>query len=128
RYTSPYFTEFMTEDAETVLIGLGAVAAPAKTAVRRLRQQGHKVGYVTLRWFRPFPTLELRESLSRFKAVGVIDRDVAHGCPDDCGIVMHEIRSCLYPLQNRPAVPNFITGLVGHDCSIDECVSTFGVP
>ena len=127
RYTSPYFTEFMTEDAETVLIGLGAVAAPAKTAVRRLRQQGHKVGYVTLRWFRPFPTLELRESLSRFKAVGVIDRDFAHGSPDDCGIVMHEIRSCLYPLKNRPAVTNFITGLGGRDCSIDDCVRMFGV-
>ena len=61
----------MTDDAEVVLLGMGTVASPGRTAVRRLRQQGHKVGYVNLRWFRPFPTVELRGSLSRFKAVGV---------------------------------------------------------
>ena len=29
RYTNPYFDEFMTEDAETVLIGIGTVCGPA---------------------------------------------------------------------------------------------------
>src|SRR5262249_37249632 len=127
RYDNPYFTEFMTEDADTVLIGLGTVATPGRTAVRRLRDQGHKVGFVTLRWFRPFPTLELREALSKFKAVGVIDRDFAHGSPDDGGILMHEVRSCLYPLRNRPAITNFITGLGGRDCSIEDCTRMFGI-
>src|SRR5581483_3883486 len=36
RYASPYFDEFMTDDADTVLIGLGTVSMPARTAVRRL--------------------------------------------------------------------------------------------
>lgn len=121
RYTSPFFTEYMTEDAETVLIGLGTVAAPGRTAVRRLRKTGKKVGYITLRWFRPFPTVELRESLRRFRSVGVIDRDFAHGSPDDGGILMHEVRSTIYPAKERPAVVNFITGLGGRDVSIDDC-------
>lgn len=125
RYTSPYFTELLTEDADTVLIGLGTVAMPARTAARRLREQGHKVGYVNLRWFRPFPSEELRECLSRFKAVGVIDRDFAHGSPDCGGIVLHEIRSCLYPATQRPAVVNFITGLGGRDISIADCEKMF---
>jgi pyruvate ferredoxin oxidoreductase alpha subunit len=35
RYAAPYyFDEFMTDDAEVVLIGIGTVAAPARTAVR----------------------------------------------------------------------------------------------
>ena len=89
--------------------------------MRRLREQGHKVGYISLRWFRPFPTLELRECLRRFKAVGVIDRDVAHGSPDDGGILMHEVRSCLYPAKERPALINIITGLGGRDVSIADC-------
>ncbi len=125
RYTSPYFTEFMTADAEVVLIGLGQVAAAGRTAVRRLREKGQKVGFVSLRWFRPFPTEELREVLSRFKAVGVIDRDCAHGSPDDGGVLMHEIRSCLYPVKDRPAVVNFITGLGGRDISIDDCIKMY---
>ena len=121
RYDNPYFSEFMTEDAEAVLIGIGAVCMPTKTAVRRLREQGHKVGYVNLRWFRPFPTEELRACLGRFKGVGVIDRDFAHGSPDNGGILLHEVRSCLYPLRDRPNMINFMGGLGGRDISIEEC-------
>lgn len=125
RYENPYFSEFMTEDADVVMVGLGQVAAAAKTAVKRMREKGQKVGYVNLRWFRPFPTVELRNVLKRFKAVGVIDRDFAHGSPDDGGIMMHEIRSCLYPAKSRPVVTNFIVGLGGRDVSIDECIHMF---
>jgi pyruvate ferredoxin oxidoreductase alpha subunit len=127
RYDNPFFTEFMTEDADTVLIGLGTVAMPGRTAVRRLREQGHKVGYVNLRWFRPFPSEELRDCLRRFKAVGVIDRDFAHGSPDSGGILLHEIRSCLYPAKERPAVVNFIGGLGGRDISIADCTRMFEI-
>jgi pyruvate ferredoxin oxidoreductase alpha subunit len=108
-----------------VLIGLGTVASPGRTAVRRLREQGHKVGYVNLRWFRPFPTVELRECLRRFKAVGVIDRDFAHGSADDGGALLHEIRSCLYPAKDRPTIVNFITGLGGRDVSIADATKMF---
>src|SRR5437016_2554364 len=126
-YDNPYFTEFMTDDADTVLIGLGSVAMPARTAVRRMREQGHKVGYIGLRWFRPFPTKELRASLRRFKAVGVIDRDFAHGSADDGGILLHEVRSALYPLKNRPAITNVITGLGGRDVSIEDCARMYEI-
>ena len=126
RYAPPYyFSEFLTDDAEVVLIGLGSVASPGRTAVRRLREHGHKVGFVSLRWFRPFPTEQLRESLRRFRALGVIDGDFAHGSPDDGGALLHEIRSCLYPARERPAIVNFITGLGGRDISIDDCARMF---
>src|SRR5574341_689098 len=128
RYSAPYyFEEFMTEDAEVDLIGIGTVAAPARTAARRLREKGQKVGYVNLRWFRPFPTVELRESLGRFKAVGVIDRDFAHGSPDNGGILMHEIRSCLYPAKNRPAIVDFMGGLGGRDLSIADVQKMYDI-
>ncbi len=125
RYTTPYFDEFMTDDAKVVLIGLGQVSAAGRTAARRLRAKGQKVGYITLRWFRPFPTHELRESLKRFHAVGVIDRDFAHGSVDDGGILLHEIRSLLYPVEKRPVVTNYITGLGGRDISIADCEKMF---
>jgi pyruvate ferredoxin oxidoreductase alpha subunit len=125
RYDNPYFDEFMTDDAETVLIGSGTVCSPGRTAVRRMREQGHKVGYVNLRWFRPFPTVELRECLRRFKSVGVIDRDFAHGSADDGGALLHEIRSCLYPAKDRPTIVNYITGLGGRDVSIADAIKMF---
>jgi len=57
--------------------------------------------------------------------VGVIDRDFAHGSPDDGGVLLHEIRSCLYPAAERPAVVNFIIGLGGRDVSIADCQRMF---
>lgn len=107
RYPSPFFTEYMTDDAEVVLIGIGTVAMPAKSAVNRLRKQGKKVGYVNLRWFRPFPTEELRECLGKMKAVGVIDRDYAHGASDSGSILLHEIRSSLYTVEKSSEYVQF---------------------
>ncbi len=126
KYIHPYFTPFMTDDAEVVMIGLGAVAMPMRTAVRRMREQGHKVGYVNLRWFRPFPHAELREVLRGKKAVGVLDRDCAHGSPDNGGILMHDVRSALYALKDgRPEVVNYIGGLGGRDISIQDCIKMY---
>jgi pyruvate ferredoxin oxidoreductase alpha subunit len=125
REGSPFYSEFMTDDAEAVLVGLGTVAMPAMAAVRRLREQGKKVGYVNLRWFRPFPTEELRALLGRFRAVGVIDRDFSHGSPDGGGILFNDVRACLAALPQPPATAGFITGLGGRDVSVDETAEMF---
>ena len=125
RYESPYFTETMTEDADAILIGLGTVAMPAVESVRRLREQGKRVGYINLRWFRPFPTEELRLALGHARAVGVIDRDFAHGAPDGGGVLFHDVRSCLYPVGDGPLAIDFIAGLGGRDISIDETTAMF---
>ncbi|MBI2183532.1 MAG: pyruvate ferredoxin oxidoreductase [Thaumarchaeota archaeon] len=124
-YEQPFFEEYMTEDAEAVLLGLGTISMPAKSAVRRLREKGKKVGFVRLRWFRPFPTEELRSCLSRFKGIGVVDRDLSYGSPDLGGVVFNEVRSCLYPLEEHPRVVNFIAGLGGREISIDDAVMMY---
>lgn len=125
RYENPFFSEYMTEDADAILVGLGAVAMPARTAARRLREKGKKVGYIGIRWFRPFATEELRAALGNAKAVAVLDRDFCHGSPDSGGILFHEIRSCLYPAKKRPAAINFIGGLGGRDLSIEDCIRMY---
>lgn len=119
-YTNPFFDEHKTKDAETVVIGMGTVAAAAKVAVNRLREKGEKVGFIKMRWFRPFPTEELRKALSKAKRVAVIDRDFAHGGPDDGGVLYNEVRSSLYDSKNKPKVVDFIAGLGGREISIDD--------
>ena len=112
---NPFYEEYMTEDADFVFLGMGTMIMPLRVAIRRLRAQGVKVGFVRIRWFRPFGTMEIRDLLSRFKAVGVIDRDYSYGSPSYGGILLHEIRSCLYPLEKRPLVISFIAGLGGRE-------------
>jgi pyruvate ferredoxin oxidoreductase alpha subunit len=112
---SPFLDEYMTEDAEVVVMGQGTMSLPMKVAIRRLRKEGHKIGFVRLKWFRPFPTEEVVKCLSRFKAVGVIDRDYSFGSPFYGGVLYNEIRSALYSQAKRPTIVGFIAGLGGRE-------------
>ena len=60
RQKEPFIEEYMTDDADYVLVGQGTIAMPGRVIVRRLREQGHKVGFARLKWFRPFPADERR--------------------------------------------------------------------
>ena len=111
----------MTEDAEVVLLGMGTMSTPAKVAIRELRKQGVKVGFVRLRWFRPFPAEDLVKCLTRFKAVGVVDRDFSFGSPYLSGVVATEVRTALYPGKGpKPPVLGFICGLGGREVTIED--------
>jgi pyruvate ferredoxin oxidoreductase alpha subunit len=121
----PFIEEYMTEDADVVLVGMGTLSLPLKVTVRRLREQGRKVGFVRVRWFRPFPAPELRAALSRFKAVGVIDRDYSLGAPQNGGVLYTEIRSALYDADPRPPMIGFICGLGGREVTVDSAIEMF---
>src|SRR6266536_1184804 len=54
KYGNPFFEEFETADADVVLIGMGTLSTPVKVTLRQLRAEGHKVGFVRMRRFRPF--------------------------------------------------------------------------
>ncbi len=122
RDVEPFIERYMMEDAEVALVGMGTLAMPVKVAVRKLREQGKKVGFVRVRWFRPFPTPELQDALSRVKAVGVIDRDYSFGSTFYGGVLSNELRSALYPAANRPKILSFIAGLGGREVNTDNVI------
>jgi len=118
-YGNPFFEEYMTDDAEIVLMGMGTLSTPVKVAIRKMRQEGRKVGFVRMRWFRPFAAEELAKSLGRFSAVGVIDRDYSFGSPYLGGVLAGEVRHALYPSSGpRPPVLGFICGLGGREVTV----------
>ena len=120
-YGNPFFAEYMTDDAEVVLMGMGTLSTPVKVAIRKMRSEGKKVGFVRMRWFRPFAAEELAKSLSRFKAVGVIDRDYSFGSPYMSGVLANEVRTALYSSDgNRPPVLGFISGLGGREVTVPD--------
>ncbi len=100
---------------------------PVKVAVRKMRAQGKKVGFVRVRWFRPFPTTELQEALSGMQAVGVIDRDYGFGSPFHSGVLATDLRSALYPVENRPKIISFVAGLGGREVSTDNVIDLTGM-
>jgi pyruvate ferredoxin oxidoreductase alpha subunit len=119
-YGNPFFEEYQTDDADVVLIGMGTMSMPVKVAIRQMRKEGKKVGFVRLRWFRPFPAEELAETLGRFKAVGVIDRDYSFGSPNFSGVLATEVRAALYQAAKRPPILGFICGLGGREVTVPD--------
>jgi len=119
-YGNPFFEEYQTADADVVLVGMGTLSMPVKVAIRQMRKEGKKVGFVRLRWFRPFPAEQLAQTLSRFGAIGVIDRDFSFGAPYVSGVLATEIRAALYPVDKRPPLLDFISGLGGREVTVPD--------
>jgi pyruvate ferredoxin oxidoreductase alpha subunit len=119
-YGNPFFEEYQTDDADVVLIGMGTLSTPVKVAIREMRKEGMKVGFVRMRWFRPFAAEELAKSLGRFKAVGVIDRDFSLGAPYASGVLATEVRAAMYPAPSRPPILGFICGLGGREVTVPD--------
>jgi pyruvate ferredoxin oxidoreductase alpha subunit len=121
-YGNPFFEEYMTEDADVVLVGMGTLSMPVRVAIRQMRKEGKKVGMVRVRWFRPFAAAELAKSLGRFKAVGVIDRDFSLGSPYLSGVLATEVRTAMYPTDKRPPIIGYICGLGGREVTVPDVV------
>jgi pyruvate ferredoxin oxidoreductase alpha subunit len=113
-----FFEEYMLDDAETAVVVLGSTAGTARVVIDKLRSQGIPVGMLKLRLFRPFPAEELKKSLGKAKAIGVMDRSASFGALG--GPVFTELRSALYELNPKPQIVNYIYGLGGRDTTVEE--------
>ncbi len=99
--------EYQCDDADVIVIALGTLGKEAEVAVDILRKEGIKAGSMRLRWFRPFPKLDLAG-----KDVVVIDRDYSFGFG---GVVAHSIRA-----KNQMEVFSVIAGLGGQEVTYDD--------
>jgi pyruvate ferredoxin oxidoreductase alpha subunit len=101
---------YQMDDAEAALVTMGTVTSTSRQVVDELRQEGKKVGLIKLRFFRPFPSEELKNALKDTAAVGVVDRSLSF---IGGGPAFNEVRSALYGL-NIPVI-NHLAGLGGRD-------------
>lgn len=120
RKYSPFVEEYMTDDAEIALFIQGAHTMMARHAVRHLRSKGVKIGLVKLRFVRPWPTRDIAEILSKFKAVGVVETSTSYGGAMRGGNLLHEVRASLYDLPRRPLTTSFMAGLGGQMVPLKE--------
>lgn len=113
---------YQMEDAEVALITMGTVTSTSREVVDDMRKAGEKVGIVKLRFFRPFPSEELRKALLGMSAVGVFDRSISyHGG----GPVFNEVRSALY--GGTLPVINHLAGIGGRDVTKEQIMKMFEI-
>jgi pyruvate ferredoxin oxidoreductase alpha subunit len=102
------FTEdYRCQDADVVVIAMGTLGKEAEVAIDALRDEGVKAGSIRLRWFRPFPQLDLSG-----RDVVVIDRDYSFGSG---GVLADAVRAKCH------AEPfSVIAGLGGQEVTYDD--------
>jgi pyruvate ferredoxin oxidoreductase alpha subunit len=105
--TYGYTEDYRCDDADVVIISLGTQGKEAEVAIDLLRSEGIRAGSMRLRWFRPFPALDLAG-----KEVVVIDRNYSFGFG---GVVAHSVRS-----KNLIPVFSVIAGLGGQEVMFDH--------
>ncbi len=113
------------EDAEAALVVLGSSAGTARFVARRLREQGKKVGVVSLTLYRPFPRDELARVLRRVKSVVVMDRSYSFGSPG--AQLFMDVASALYDEKERPLLVNAVYGLGGRDFTAEQAEMAFRI-
>jgi pyruvate ferredoxin oxidoreductase alpha subunit/phenylglyoxylate dehydrogenase alpha subunit len=118
RSYAPLVEEYRLDDADYAVVTIGGMTGAGKDAVDLAREAGEKVGLIKVKTFRPFPLEVLRRSLSKVKAVGVVDRSVSFGW--NSGPVYQELLSALYGLNQRIPAISFIGGLAGADITIEH--------
>lgn len=113
------FETYHTEDADSAIVMMGATAGTVKATVDRLREQGKKVGLLSIKLYRPFPYKEVAEALAHVKKIAVLDRAMAFGAYPplyqdvSCALHFasgrkHEAASYIYGLGGRDTMQSHI--------------------
>lgn len=98
------------DDADYIVVVMGSLSNRLKDIADALREDGLKVGILSLHLYRPFPEEELRQVLQSAKGVVVFEKSISYGYQ---GGVYSDIKAALYRSSNRPFLHNYIIGLGG---------------
>jgi pyruvate ferredoxin oxidoreductase alpha subunit len=101
---------YRAEDAELLIIAMGSVNGTIKDTIDEMRDEGFRIGLITLVSFRPFPTTALREILVGTKHVVVIEKSFAIGMG---GQLANNVDLALRNAADAPQVHSVIAGLGG---------------
>lgn len=114
RYYGGMTDAYKTDDAEVAIVTLGSVAGTVRTVIDEMRQEGHKVGMLKIRYMRPFPEKALMELADKTPVLGVLEKNVSFGYE---GTVYTNVNSALANMEGRPKTLNFVAGFGGRDIS-----------
>jgi pyruvate ferredoxin oxidoreductase alpha subunit len=99
---------YRSDDAETIVVALGSVLGTIEDVIDEMRDDGHKIGALAIKCFRPWPADEVRAALAGAERVIVLEKAFAVGAG---GIVGQNVRLALTGLPIE--VNDVVAGLGG---------------
>ncbi|HPD60490.1 MAG TPA: phenylglyoxylate dehydrogenase [Thermodesulfobacteriota bacterium] len=115
---APLIEEYRMNKAEYAIMTIGSMTGAGKDAVDVARDKGKKVGLIKIKTFRPFPVKALARSMSKVKAISVVDRSVNYGW--NCGPLCQEVWATVPFMDKKIPVISHIGGLAGTDLTIEH--------
>lgn len=117
-----FIEKYRTDDADYVAISMGSTAGTMKAVVDDLRKEGHKVGCIKIRVFRPFPYHEVAKATEGKKAVAVMDRAISFGA---IGPLFADVRAAEFENRIHPRTVDYVYGLGGRDVGVEDLKVVF---
>ncbi|HEY3549266.1 MAG TPA: 2-oxoacid:acceptor oxidoreductase family protein, partial [Propionicimonas sp.] len=132
REYSPVHT-YGCEDADYVMVGLGSITDDVRAVLPYLREQGLKVGVVSIKLLQPFPEAELVAALKGVKAVTVLERSDQTALTGFVTQALFKARANadaeqyagIPALAAVPRLTTAIFGLGGHDVQPRHLIAAF---
>ncbi len=109
---SPLVSGYQCDDAEFIAVAMGSLSNRLKDTIDKLREEGVKVGVLSVHLYRPFPHDAIVNALNKAKGVVVFEKAISYG---NQGPLFGDIKAALYPQACRPFMHNYIIGLGGRD-------------
>ena len=122
---TPLVEPYRCDDAEYIVVGLGSLTYQLRDVVETLRDEGHKIGVLGVRLYRPFPDEAVAAALQGARGVFVIEKALSYGYE---GALCSDLKSALYdhiPDKSRaPFVKGLIAGIGGREIRTADLTDT----
>lgn len=101
---------YRADDADMLVVAMGSVCGTIKDTIDEMRDDGIRIGLVTIVSFRPFPVEALRTALAGAKDVVVVEKSIAVGMG---GQLADNVGVALGNLPRAPRLHSAVAGLGG---------------
>ena len=106
---TPLVEPYRCGDAEYVVVGMGSLTYQLRDVVETLRAEGHRIGVLGVRLYRPFPDAAVAAALQGTRGVFVMEKALSYGYE---GALCSDLKSALYDhIADKGSAP-FVKGLI----------------
>jgi pyruvate ferredoxin oxidoreductase alpha subunit len=113
---------YRTEDADMLVVAMGSVCGTIKDIIDEMREEGIRIGLVTIVAYRPFPVDALRKELAAAQDVVVVEKSIALGLG---GPLANNVDTALRNLPRPPRLHSAVAGLGGRPITKESLGSLF---
>jgi len=106
---APLVEPYRCDDAEYVVVAMGSLTYQLRDVAETLRSEGHRIGVLGVRLYRPFPDAAVAAALQGARGVFVVEKALSYGYE---GALCSDLKSALYDHITDTGRAPFVRGLI----------------